>query len=250
MPKGLNTELGSSKHGQGKTLCIWPPIYSTENRRPRAFFFLLLAMHGTPSTELESSKHGQDKTFCVRPPTYSTESRRLRTILFFFRPCMKLQAQSLEVQNMAHANFLVVNLLLSKLKVGCQEQKRNCFQPYLKFQAWILEVHSMVEIKKIAFGLLLSVPKVGSQDKTKLISTMHRTPSTKLKNSKHGQRQFFCSLPFTFDAESRRSKAKLVSTMFRSAWKKLEQFLFCTHPLIFYVESRRARANVFAFNHA
>jgi hypothetical protein len=42
-----------------------------------------------------------------------------------------------------------------------------------------------------AFDLLLSVPKVGSQDETKLSLAMHRTPSTKLKNSKHGQGNFF-----------------------------------------------------------
>jgi hypothetical protein len=109
----------------------------------------------------------------------------------------------------------------------------------------------MVEINVFAFGLLFSVPKVGSQDKTKLISTMHRIPRTKLKNSKHGQGIFFALYLLFFDAESRKSKAKkLVSTMPRSPWKKLEQFFFPTHPLTFNVESRRARANVFAFNHA
>jgi hypothetical protein len=35
------------------------------------------------------------------------------------------------------------------------------------------------------FGLLLLL-EVGSQDEKKMISAMHKTPSTKLKNSKHG----------------------------------------------------------------
>jgi hypothetical protein len=58
MPRGLNIELGSLKHGQGKTLCVQPPIYNTESKKPRAKLFFLSATHGTPCIELESSKHG------------------------------------------------------------------------------------------------------------------------------------------------------------------------------------------------
>jgi hypothetical protein len=32
MPRALITKFGSSKHGQGKTLCIRPPIYGIKNR--------------------------------------------------------------------------------------------------------------------------------------------------------------------------------------------------------------------------
>ncbi len=69
--------------------------------------------------------------------------------------------------------------------------KKICSQPYLKFQARILDAQSMVATKFFAFSLLLSIPKVGNQDKTKLILAMHKTLNTKLKNSKHGQGNFF-----------------------------------------------------------
>jgi hypothetical protein len=78
----------------------------------------------------------------------------------------------------------------------------------------------MAKIYIFAFCSLLSIPKVGSQDETKLILAMHKIPNTKLKNSKHGQGNFFCYLPFTFDAEGRKLRAnKLVSTMPRSPRK-------------------------------
>jgi hypothetical protein len=67
-----------------------------------------------------SSKHGQGKTFCIQPFTYGTENKRPRTKKISFNgPCMEFQAQSLEAQSMAHANFLVVRLLLSNPKVRC-----------------------------------------------------------------------------------------------------------------------------------
>lgn len=49
----------------------------------------------------------------------------------------------------------------------------------------------MVKIIFFAFCPLLSIPKVGSQDETKLVLAMHRIPNTKLKNSKHGEGNFF-----------------------------------------------------------
>ncbi len=39
MSKGLNIEFGSSKHGQGKTFCIWLLTYGTESKRPRTKLF-------------------------------------------------------------------------------------------------------------------------------------------------------------------------------------------------------------------
>jgi hypothetical protein len=36
-----------------------------------------------------------------------------------FWPCMEFQVQSLEVQSVVHANFLVGSFLLSKPKVAC-----------------------------------------------------------------------------------------------------------------------------------
>jgi hypothetical protein len=64
---------------------------------------------------------------------------------------------------------LVVSFLLSKLRIGCQEQKYTYYWPYLELHRWILEGQNMAETNFFAFSLLFSVPKVGSQDETKLI---------------------------------------------------------------------------------
>jgi hypothetical protein len=105
-----------------KKNCSHPLSFNVESRRLKAHKKNLTMLRGL-KTKLGSSKHGQGKTFCVWPPTYGTESRSPRAKLFFFQPCMELQAQSLEAQSTAHANFLVVSFLLSKLRIGCQEQK-------------------------------------------------------------------------------------------------------------------------------
>jgi len=71
---------------------------------------------------------------------------------------------------------------------------------------------------------------------------MLRIPSTKLRNSKCGQGNFFSFQPFTFGIKNKRLGAKkLFWTMPKSPCTKLEQF-FCVWPPTFGAKSRRSKA--------
>ncbi len=180
--------------------------------------FLVSTMPKAPSMKLRTSKHGQDLFFCTPPPTFNAKNRRLNNKNFsnfvhgdlcmvhnnFFAFSLLLLASKVEgwkqkklpwphfeflsfvlrVLGMVKIKFFGLSLLFLAPKVGGWKQKKLP-QPHFEFLSFVLRVLSMSEIF-LALHLPLLVPKVGGQAQKKMISTMFRTPSTNLRNSKCG----------------------------------------------------------------
>jgi hypothetical protein len=94
------------------------------------------------------------------------------------------------------------------------------------------------------------VPKVGGRNQKKTISAMPKTPSTKLRNSKCGQSNFFAFNLLLLAAKIGDQEQNVCFEPCLDLHAQSWNNFLCVQPLTFNVENRRPRAEKFDFNHA